>query len=622
MSKTEKEPGVSATQSPRFFRRKLLLQPNPEPADASQGKVVLGEVEEKLKSMRQKRLDRLSMFVVEQSKLSEERSNTNKEGTEIEDAIISMKQTIEEKKVPLKLIVEQRVAESKEKRVSEDKNSEPRTPKLLRKSSNESADKSKLFQKSSSTKKFISKFNCTNTEVGSSTEDLVDDGEYSKSNFFISDGDNKKPVLNRNSYEKDKTKSTDNTTSGTENITSPNPILSPLGKQRHGVYLYDREYKFLFNEKLAAMSAITKNEGNSHQLVKKPTEPPSMDELRKPFLNPPGNITTEEIPLRKPQERKLNEFGKVFLDTNVSVGEQISRAEVIELKTRNSAENRSDNTRPPLVMKTFKSNSLGNIADSKIAKCVNPALPNESPLRDNKNSKIVIKTEVINEGNRKISKDFKQSAYENIDLQPYKKHKMTGRHEKNGSRKKSDEDVQKIPMPLPRKITDGERILKKFQRNYDNLNEILENDSDVDTEEIEDLKKTFAEVSTLLMEYKTKLNKLEEKSKSDSNCCEILSAIKEQVKTIEEEIPKFKGLKRDSTYQELSNKLSNCLLDINKFRSAKPDIQNEKHSALKQVENCLDILERTVNRNEEILFEVLEAQVASIGTNILNITRV
>lgn len=618
MNRTDKE-GPSAPQSPRFFKRKLVAQTTVEPANASQGKVVLGEVEEKLKSMRQKRLDRLSMFVAEQSKLSEERSDKKEEASEMEEAIISMKQASEEKKAPLKSVFE----ESKEKVVSEDKNSVPRTPKLSRKSSSESVDKSKPFQKPSSTKKFISKFNCTNTEVGSSTEDLADDSEYVKSNFIMNDENSKKPpVLNRGSFERDKNKPAGTTSARTENILY-NPLLSPIGKQRKGIYLYEREWKFLDNEKLAAAaSTFTKYESNSQQnVIRKNTEAPSVEELRKPFLNKPRKLSAEDASLRKPQEKKINELGQTTLDTNIDV--VVSKGEVIELKTRNSFENRSDNPRPPLLMKTFKRNSLGDILDGKLENKIsfNKASSNESSFVGDKSYSITTKSEVTDQGSGKICKDSKLPAYENVDLQP-QKNDMMGNHEKRIQGRKKSNDFPKIPMPLPRKVTNEEKILKKFQRNWDSLNEIIENDSDVDSDELEDLKKTFEEVKTILVDYRTKLKKLEEKSKEEDNNCEVLGAIKEQLKTIEEEIPKFKGLKRDSSYQELSNKLSNCLSDINKVRSAKPGIQSEKHLALKQVEDCLGILEGTVTRNEEILLEVLEAQVASIGTNIFNITRV
>ncbi|XP_018573837.1 uncharacterized protein LOC108912906 [Anoplophora glabripennis] len=606
MNRTDKEPGTSVPQSPRFFRRKFVSQVSNESPNTSQGKVVLGEVEQKLKSMRQKRLDRLSTFVVEQSKLSEEREKKNKEGNEIEDAIMSMKQTKEEKKTTFKSIVEDHVTEVKQIVVSEeigskDKVSVPRTPKLSRKNSNESVDKSKQ----SSTKKFINKFNCTTTQsVGSSTEDLTGDYEGIRSNSVTVRQNSKPQVLKRTSLEEDKSKA-ENKSNSNENIHNNNPLLSPVGKQRKGIYLYERECKFLENEKSQTVFTFIKRENISQQeVVKKSTEPVS---------HPAGEISV----------RKSSELGKTSFDPNTNA--QAPKTMIMEVKTRNSCENRStvaSDDKPPLLMKTFKRNSLGDVLDGKLVHKVdlNPVSVAESPGIDKNYHYIKKDKEVTNQqGYAKISKYSNLTNYKNLELQ-FQQNKKESVPNKKGK------DVYpvppKSPMPLPRRTTNEERILKKFQRNWDSLNEIIENDSDVDSDEIEDLKKTFEEVNTLLVEYCTKLNKVERKIKVEDDHCQKLNVMKEELEKIEEEIPKFRGLKRDLSYREINGKLSNSLTEINKIKSSKADVHSEKQLVLKQAENLLKILECRVERNENILFEVLDSQVSSISTNIFNITRV
>ncbi|KAJ8923155.1 hypothetical protein NQ315_001709 [Exocentrus adspersus] len=522
MDKKDKEAGI--LQSPRFFRRKFASPAQSESTTTPQGKVVLGEVEERLKNMRQKRLDRLSTFVAEQSKLSEERGNKEQE---IENAIISMKQSSEDKKTSFKVIAEEEVVVN-----------EVKTPKLTRKGSNES--------KTSSTKKFINKFNCTaGQSVSSSTEDLRSDDEYEKSSTMSE----KLDKVSDGNY---------------------NPLLVPIGKQRTGVYMYDADCKFLENEKAVSTSPIKNQHNIKHVGVKEKSF--ASEESKPAQVNP----KIQDIVLRKVPTSEVS--GKSFAN-------QSPIKLLPDVKTRHSYENvltkSNKEDKPGVLMKTFKRNSLGDILDG-----INDTV-----------------TEDVNK-DQKFSP--KQMFYENLETRK----KVTVTNLNNITERVSNTSLipPKSPMPLPRKANE-DKILKKFQRNWDSLKEIVDNDSDVDADELEDLKKTFEEANTLLMEYDARLKILEKRSRNKNSSRQNLEVIVEQLKDIEEAVAHFKGLRRDRSYLDLKKTLVNFLLETSSVKSRNDEELKQKNSLRKEMEGYLKTLEDKVTRNESFLVEVLEAQV-------------
>ncbi|KAJ8986125.1 hypothetical protein NQ317_005595 [Molorchus minor] len=243
---------ISHAKSPMVFRKKFTPEAAKEPLPVQQSKVALGEVEEKLKSMRQKRLDRLSVFVTEQSKLSEERNKSN-EISEIENAIKSIQKTDFDRKVKTASVENMVIQEEPDEEIDV-----KTSPKINRTRSNESTERLKSA-KGSSTMRFINKFNCT-LPTGSSNEDLTKDSGYRKSN---SPSDSRSNIVSSDNNDSRFLSNSDDILTRKDDVSKDdtsevaNPLLSPFGKLRRAVYMYEHECQFLEKEKRSSLPPMT-----------------------------------------------------------------------------------------------------------------------------------------------------------------------------------------------------------------------------------------------------------------------------------------------------------------------------------------------------------------------------
>ncbi|KAJ8957390.1 hypothetical protein NQ318_004870 [Aromia moschata] len=565
--------------SPKPLRKKFSPDVGKEVPRAPQNKVVLLEVEEKLKSMRQRRLDRLSVFVAEQSKLSEERSKSN-DASEIEDAIKSIQKTEAEKKIVITSIAEEIPSQNKVIREIHTEVDIKNSPKLGRTRSNES---DKFKNSKNSTLRFINKFNCTYPS-GSSTEDLtkevynlvearpqvVEDRSEKQANLVKSDVE--KATLEKHNVLKEIQSNTEDS--------GYNPLLSPVGKQRKAVYLYEHECEFLEKEKRSSLPALTTF----------------------------GKEVSQEMPAKQSSDVKNPESQNKEESDKKSGDETISKRTSIELEKVSGVSESVEKENNELMDGANKeSNNKTSATEDK-----------KGSDRNGTNKKVNVKsTEEKN-----ITGDSIKTSINEIKVNNPKKHITESSGIKSLPRrdiqidirscKKLDRNVHvpKSPLPVPRKCSHAERVLKKLQRNWESLNEILDNDSDVDCEEIEDLKKTWEEANGILKDYETRIKKLERNSKEEVDL-EKLSHIKLQLEGMEEHIGKFKGLKRDSAYKQLSSRLSNYFLEVSKMKYTSDDAINEKKIIIKLIEEHIKMLEKRVAKNEDFLMEVFDDQAIS-----------
>ncbi|CAG9820307.1 unnamed protein product [Phaedon cochleariae] len=188
----------------------------------------------------------------------------------------------------------------------------------------------------------------------------------------------------------------------------------------------------------------------------------------------------------------------------------------------------------------------------------------------------------------------------------------TGKHE-------IDSRLSKAPTFHPKTSSspghgNSERILKKFQLNWNNLNDILENSSDVDLDEMNDLMNSMEEASSLIGEYREKLESLEQKLAHEMSGRRKLNRMKCQVEQLKPQIKYFRGLRKDSGYLQLSNKLSNIFLEIHKV----PDsykLSSEKEEVISEVNSSIKDLEARVKKNQTFLEFILNEQVLCIRDN-------
>lgn len=161
----------------------------------------------------------------------------------------------------------------------------------------------------------------------------------------------------------------------------------------------------------------------------------------------------------------------------------------------------------------------------------------------------------------------------------------------------------------------AEKIVRKLQTNWITVNEILENDSDVDADEMEDLKNTISDSRDLLLEYERKVKYIENKKQPSSRHKEELDTIKNKLRDTVVAINKFKGLRRDTVFLDIMNRLSGYAAEVENI----PVSSKEKSEVLSEIENCVKILKNKSDRHEIMLHELLTEQVDLIGSQHLPI---
>lgn len=161
-------------------------------------------------------------------------------------------------------------------------------------------------------------------------------------------------------------------------------------------------------------------------------------------------------------------------------------------------------------------------------------------------------------------------------------------------------------------LTNEEKIMKKLQINYLTLDKLLKNgsdeDYDVDTDEIEDFKKTLCDAKTLLVDYEIKMTKLQQKLPVWK-----VNNTRRGLEDIRRHIDSFRGRRKDISYIKLAENIlfyeKEILHISNRFRA--------KQELLEYAKLCSILLEDKVRYNEVLLYEVFTELVDVISSSML-----
>lgn len=163
-------------------------------------------------------------------------------------------------------------------------------------------------------------------------------------------------------------------------------------------------------------------------------------------------------------------------------------------------------------------------------------------------------------------------------------------------------------------LSKEEKIMKKLQMNYSTVDNLLQNYSDdecyIDSDEMEDFKNTFNDAKNLLHDYETKLNTLQERLPSRQ-----MSTIRKKLADIRENIDHFRGLRKDSSYNDLLKtvySIENEILSL-------PRECKGRQEVLEYVKLYLILLQDKVNMNEQMLQDMFAELVDVIGSRVKGI---
>lgn len=522
------------------------------------------EVEEKLKQMKQKRLSRLNLHVEEQTKLSEIRKfNKSSEGEDIDEAIVTIREDRIANVTPkLDQQTETAAKSSPESRI-------PGSPK-----------------KSSSARRFITKFSCLNEELMSSSEELSNE---------VYGTPTRKSLPNRLDISKmhniAASKSSANISEGESFVRNSVNRLSERSSRSSEFKSSNQNINDMISQELARNNMS--NDEYSQRTVTYETF---------------GKVTT---PTTTPKIPKFSEANFLDVDTDENKYTKDNTEKGLEKPSAVKRKPLQSQIAPGYVLQSPVENAAGADEDmlntkdkttaSKLYRCAS------TPIHSTQDAKIEDKTYAAASENisDEVTLDGGTAAYENINFET-----------KSGGQilrkiPALDMKISKNPIPVPRKPTKEERVVKKFQEHFTTLRDVIKNESEVDFDEIEGFKHTLEEVNEVVCEYKASLDAVEVKFVPS----EKLRRIRVQIDEIRHKVTGFKGLKRDMAYLELSNALSSNFFKVKNISVSSAECRKEKTTLLDDINSCVRVLEERVVKNEAILVKILEEQVQTIQAN-------
>lgn len=165
------------------------------------------------------------------------------------------------------------------------------------------------------------------------------------------------------------------------------------------------------------------------------------------------------------------------------------------------------------------------------------------------------------------------------------------------------------------KLSQNEKVVKKFQINCVAVKKILENISssssecEIDKDEMEDFMKTLNETKTVLLDYENNVNKLAIKLSFRK-----VEEIRKDLKDVYFFINHFRGLRRDSSFTLLCERLNTFEGEIQNITT------KEKQELLEYLGCCNKLLNNKVKRNEERLFIIFNEIIDNIKISYINET--
>lgn len=622
--------------------------------------IFLNEVEEKLKVMRQRRLNRLNAFVDEQSKLSEERTKTKET-----DPIILEKEIVPAEKKVATVKSRPSFRSAAEKTVTEKQlKSAPEEINEARQNEVKSDEHKEESKKASSTKKLISKFNC----VG--TSDVTDESP-SRSSVYV-------PSSKFNTFSPENKKLPEFSTKFIQRKTISFPDDFSVELHNKSQFMKNRilhksieslntddklqsEHKVMYKSAEALLS-----DKQSLKLttivapkINKP-EPPKLNKVEPPKVSNTELSKVVKIETQKVPETKSSKIIKVEASNQNKI--EPTKLTVTEypttIKTEAIKVASVDPSKVPLLNKTVKVSEIVSSKPNlqKLTHIEPPKVPDiqlvrtESELHKVELSKTtevdnLIKMQVNNVSHENIAThpmtlhsnrnsapepSFSSSDIENHQTfdRPLKLPMVTFGKSRDipayadvsiskEDRKPTPKPGKKflsLPLELPalasKKLNREEKVLKKFQTNWNTITDILDNKFDVDYDEIENFKTNLDEIGKLLNEFGEMINSLESRQPLTSTRKE-LDDLRIQVSGTKKSVSNFRGLKRDEIYNKIFNQLEYYATEIDRVS----EVEEERQSFLNEVEQCSKLLERKAVKHEQFLQELIVEQVEMIANH-------
>lgn len=627
--------------------------------------VFLNEVEEKLKAMRQRRLNRLNAFVDEQSKFSEERNKPKQTYP-----ISTSQETLPPKKNVATIKSRPSFRAVAEKTMSEKLvKSAPTEKNKAKESEVKSEENKEEMKKSSSTKKLISKFNCV------SNNDLTDESASRSSVYIPSNKLNTFTVENKHFPDSHIKSLQRKTISFPDDFSLELHNKSQLMKNR----IHYKSIEALNTEN--KLQSETKSLDNSTEALLNDKQTPKLVKIEPPKIS--GQETLKLTKLQPPKMSKTETPKIIQVEPPKITNIEVSKLNKIEHSNVTEIEHSQlTTTKPPKLPQTELPKlpktepprepklEFPKVNDTELQRLINmdpekPTKAQSSTVNEAGRSKITPESIITDplvcnwsltlisgsrddhqhQNNRSptpISSITSKSEdeYQEYDrafklpmvtfgkstaTSPIQKvlgelpipKDMTNTDEveiKKESRKLTPKPGKKflslpaVPDLVSKKLNREEKILKKFQINCNTVRDILDNNSDVDDDEIEDLKHNLYETEELVTEYKKLITKLESR-KALSNTKEKLDKLRTQFTCTTENVTKFKGLRRDAMYNEISSQLAHFAAEIERY----PGSKEEKKVFLNEINQCVKSLEAKIIKHEKLLQELIFQQVELIG---------
>lgn len=219
-------------------------------------------------------------------------------------------------------------------------------------------------------------------------------------------------------------------------------------------------------------------------------------------------------------------------------------------------------------------NTLPGFNQDKSIVSTNKEIPIK-PIEDVQIKPSVISKQTVKFGTNKTD-EFKLKHFSNVDSNSFR-------------------DQSQKTLNLSRE----EKVLKKLQLNYATVKNFVNNESDeneVDSDEMEDFENTLRDSKKVIADYEDNIAKLAEKLPLRK-----LKNIKKGITEIRGHIEKFRGLRRDFLYMDLSKRLSAYEKELLKL----PNKVKQKQEFVEYNKLCSILLEDKVKNNEILLNNLL-----------------